>query len=188
MANSFRTSFQLQGGPELEAALLELGTVLGTKACRTGIKQAMKPVLDEIVNSAPINNVVQDGIHIKDCFKMKVSKASKKMLKNGSSTFLSCSVYTKGPANDYACAVEFGRNPYTATRDYLFHKKTNPYQVHIAEVQPNPFMRTALYKHAHSAAQAFIDITMAEIAKIAQNRNKIAQQKINAMYRRAQRP
>ncbi|WP_161785976.1 hypothetical protein, partial [Aeromonas lacus] len=166
---------------ELEAALLELGTVLGTKACRTGIKQAMKPVLDEIVNSAPINNVVQDGIHIKDCFKMKVSKASKKMLKNGSSTFLSCSVYTKGPANDYACAVEFGRNPYTATRDYLFHKKTNPYQVHIAEVQPNPFMRTALYKHAHSAAQAFIDITMAEIAKIAQNRNKIAQQKINAM-------
>ncbi|WP_421292957.1 hypothetical protein [Aeromonas veronii] len=188
MANQFTATFQLTGGPELEGALLDLGSVLGQKACRVGIKKAMQPVFDEIVSSAPINNIVQDGVHIRDCIKMKVSKPTKKMQRNGSDTFLSCTVYTKGPANEYACAVEFGRAAYTATRDYLFHQRTRPYQVHIAEVLPTPFMRTALYKHAHSASQAFIDITMAEIGRIAKNRNKIAQQKINAMYRRSQRP
>lgn len=180
-------TFQTAGGPELNQALKDIGSFLGAKAVRAGMKTACTPIFNEILNSAPVNTNVIDGIHLRDHIKMKLSKRTKKMQKNGSDVFMACSIYTTGPANAYACAVEFGRNAYSVQRDYLFHLKTSPYTVNIAAVQPNPFMRTALYKHAQTAAQTLIDVSMNEIQKISQNRNKIAQQKINAMQRRSQR-
>ncbi|MGE6114156.1 hypothetical protein ACLHZ0_20545 [Aeromonas salmonicida] len=188
MSNAYiQATFQTAGGPELDAALKDIGSFLGAKAVRTGMKAACKPILDEILNSAPVNTNVIDGVHLREHIKMKLSKRTKKMMLNGSDVFMACSIYTTGPANAYACAVEFGRDAYSAQRDYLFHIKTTPYTVNIAAVQPNPFMRTALYKHAQTAAQTLIDVSMNEIQKISQNRNKIAKQKINTMLRRSQR-
>jgi len=182
-SNTF--SFDIQGGKECEEALLEIGSVLGTKAARTALKKAMQPMFQEVVNSAPINTGAISGIHLRDCIKLKISGRTNKHRKQGSDTFLSASIYTTGPANDYACAVEFGRNAYVVERDTLFGRKTRRYKIHIGAVAPNPFMRTALYKHAQSTSQAVIDGIMDEIGRISANRNKIAQQKINAMYRRS---
>ena len=116
---------------------------------------------------------------------MKISGRTNKHRKTKSDTYLSATIYTTGQANDYACAVEFGRSAYTVERSHLFGRQTRKFKILIGEVAPNPFMRTALYKHYQSTTQAVIDGIMDEIGKISANRNKIAQQKINAMYRRS---
>lgn len=77
--------------------MLEIGSVLGTKAARTALKKAMQPMFQEVVNSAPINTGVLNGIHLRDCIKLKISGRTNKHRKQGSDTFLSASIYTTGP-------------------------------------------------------------------------------------------
>lgn len=180
-------TFSFTGGPELEAKLLGVGSVLGTKACKKAMREVLKPILQDIISSAPINNIVLDNVHLKDAFKIKVTARNNAMRKSGSDTFLRGYIYTKGAANAYATMVEFGRNGYRAERNSLFSRPTSPYTVDIAPVQANPFMRTAFYKHAPYAAQKFIDITEQEIQKIWNSKTKIANSYINKMQRKSAR-
>ncbi|ASX13079.1 hypothetical protein CK627_20955 [Aeromonas dhakensis] len=173
---SMTATYQTTGGPELSQALTDLGTVLGTKAARAGIKKAMKIVQDEVISSAPVNTVVINGVHLKDNIKIKVSKRTKKMQKKGVDTFLTCSVYTTKAVGAYACAVEFGRNEYSTMRNHFYGTPVSPYEVHVGAVQPNPFMRTALYNNAPQVAQTFIDETFNEIQKMAAKANRKSKQ------------
>jgi len=178
-------NFSITGGPEIEAGLLAMGTVLGTKATAKAMRQVLKPILQDIIQSAPINNVVIDGVHLKDAFKIKVTRRNNAMRKSGSDTFIRGYIYTKGPANGYATMVEFGRNGYTAQRNHLFGQHTSPFTVDIAPVQANPFMRTAFYRHAPQAAQQFIDLTQLELQRLWNTRTKTANSYINKMARRS---
>ncbi len=190
-ANTFQ--FDIQGGKEAEEALLEIGSVLGTKAAKAALKKAMLPMLQEVIDTAPINTNVISGsltgpnaaLHLRDNIKLKISGRTNKHRKSGSDTFLVGTIYTTPQVSDYACAVEFGRAAYVAERTQLFGKSTRRYKIHIGAVPPNPFMRNALYKMYQSVTQNVITGIMDEIGKISANRNKIAQQKINAMYRRS---
>lgn len=178
-------SFTFTGGPEIEAKLLQIGSVLATKAVRNAMRTVLKPILQDIIQSAPINNVIADGVHLKDAFKIKITARNNAMRKAGSDTFLRGYIYTKGEANAYATMVEFGRNGYTVQRNQLFGRNTKPYNVDIAPVQANPFMRTAFYRHAPHAAQKLIDEIDKEIQKIWNSRTKIANSYINKMAKRS---
>lgn len=178
-------SISITGGPEIIDGCLKMGTVLATKAMRKAMREVLKPILQDIIQSAPINNVVQDGVHLKDAFKIKIVARNNAMRKSNSDTFLRGYIYTKGNANAYATMVEFGRNGYTVERNSLFSKPTRPYNVDIAPVQANPFMRTAFYRHAPHAAQQFIDATQAELQRLWNSRTKTANSYINKMTKRS---
>lgn len=178
-------TFAITGGPQIEAGMLAMGTVLSTKATAKAMRQVLKPILQDIIQSAPINNVVVDGVHLSDSFKIKVTKRNNAMRKSGSDTFIRGYIYTKGPANAYATMVEFGRNGYTAERNQLFGNATRPFKVDIAPVQANPFMRTAFYRHAPQAAQQFIDLTHVELQRLWNSRTKTANSYINKMANRS---
>ncbi|WP_429098112.1 HK97 gp10 family phage protein [Aeromonas veronii] len=176
-------TFSITGGQEVIDGCLKMGTVLSTKAMRKAMRQVLQPILQDIIQSAPINNVVLDGVHLKDAFKIKIVARNNSMRK--SDTFLRGYIYTKGEVNAYATMVEFGRNGYTAERNSLFGKRTRPYNVDIAPVQANPFMRTAFYRHAPHAAQQFIDATQAELERLWNSRTKTANSYINKMAKRS---
>jgi len=169
-------TFSTTGGPEVSQGITDLGPILGFKAVRAAARKAMKIVQLEVINSAPVNTVVLDGVHLKDHIKIKVSKRTKKMQKKGVDTILTCSVYTTKVVGSYACAVEFGRNEYDVMRNHFYGTPVSPYKVHVPAVQPNPFMRTALYNNAPLVAQTFIDETFKEIQKIAAKANSNSKQ------------
>lgn len=181
-------TFSITGGQEIIDGCLKMGTVLSTKAMRKAMREVLKPILQDIITSTPINNVVQDGVHLKDAFKIKIVARNNAMRKSKSDTFLRGYIYTKGEVNAYATMVEFGRNGYTASRTHLFGNATRPYKVDIAPVQANPFIRTAFYRHAQHAAQQFIDATQAELERLWNSRTKTANSYINKMAKRSAKP
>jgi HK97 gp10 family phage protein len=184
--NNFQ--FDFAGYEQLEQMLTDAGSVLGTKAARAAAKKAMTVVLEDIKLNAPVDNNTTDGIHIKDSFKLKISKRTAKDRKAKNDTFLTASVVSHGPACGYIAQVEFGRAAYQTERDWFFHKRpVHKYQVDIAEVKPNPFMRTALYQNAQLVHEIVCQELLNELTKQAQNRTKIANQKINQMYNKARR-
>ncbi|PKQ78086.1 HK97-gp10 family putative phage morphogenesis protein [Aeromonas sobria] len=185
--NPMNFTHQITGFEDLDDMLTQTGTVLGAKASRKAIRKAMNVVLEEVRNTCPLNTIVQDGVHLKDGFKLKVSGRTAKLKRKGSDVFLAASVVTHGPIEQYAAQVEFGRSAFDTTHTMLFGKTAQPFQVHIGEVQPTPFMRTALYSRADEVTDLFLTELRKELETIAQTRNQIARRKMNAMYNRSRR-
>lgn len=185
--NPMNFTHQISGFEELDDMLTQTGTVLGSKAARKAIRKAMNIVIEEVRNTCPLNTIVQDGVHLKDGFKLKVSGRTAKLRKKGSDVFLAASVVTQGPIEQYAALVEFGRSAFDMTQTKLFGRDVSPFDVRIGEVQPTPFMRTALYSRADEVTDVFLAALKEELEFIAQNRNKIARRKMNSMMARARR-
>lgn len=180
-------TFSMEGFNDLNDMLCDLGTVLGKKATRKAARNAMKPVLQEVIDTAPVDSL-PDGIHLNESFKLSVSGRTKKLAKKGSDTFLVASVKTTGKeVNKYAALVEFGRQDYSVIKRSAYGKPTNPFEMNVGGFDPNPFMRTALSKHANQVVETFFQGLNDEIVRIQNNRDRIARSTIRCRERRAAR-
>ncbi|MGI2177901.1 HK97-gp10 family putative phage morphogenesis protein [Shewanella frigidimarina] len=151
----------------LNSMLLDLGGVLGKKAVRAAARKAMTPVLNEIKATAPYDAITQDGIHLRESFKLKVSGRTKRLQRKGSDTFLVASVMTANKeVEKYASLIEFGRREFTQRRTNAFGIKTDPFNVLVHASDPKPFMRPAMRKHADQVIDIFLTEVRAEIEKL----------------------
>ncbi|EGQ9960034.1 hypothetical protein FWP57_00875 [Vibrio cholerae] len=179
--------FQAAGFADVNDMLVELQAVLGKKAVRKAAKAAMQPVLNEVKSTSPFNDW-PDNVHLLDAFKISVSGRTKNNTKKGDDVFLSARVQTQGKAvEQYAALVEFGRADYTTSRTNAFGIKTRLYNVQMPQINPNPFMRTALNKHKEQVVNTFGTALVQEIQDIQSKRSRIAKNKINAKARKAKR-
>lgn len=177
----------MEGFNDLNDMLADLGTVLGKKATRKAARAAMKPVLEEVIKTAPVDNL-PDDVHLKDSFKLSVSGRTKKLAKKGSDTFLTASVKTSGKeVNKYAALVEFGRQDYSTVRRNAYGKPTKAYEVNVGGFESNPFMRSALAKHADQVVETFVQGLNDEIIRIQNNRDRIASSAIRCKERKAKK-
>uniref|UniRef100_UPI004048A22E HK97-gp10 family putative phage morphogenesis protein n=1 Tax=Shewanella sp. TaxID=50422 RepID=UPI004048A22E len=165
-------TFGLTGFDDLNKTLTELGGVLGKKAARAAAKKAMLPIKAEIERTSPFDNT-DDGIHIKENFKIKTSGRTKKHQKTGDDVFLKCSVSTSNKeVEQYAALVEFGYGGVTVTKTNAFGINTKPFSVAIKTIKANPFMRTALRNNAEKVANDFAQGLTDEIIRIVTNKAK----------------
>jgi HK97 gp10 family phage protein len=176
--------FSVLGFNDLNDKLAELGTVLGKRATRSSAKKAMLPVLNEIQQTSPFS-YVDDGIHMKEHFKLSISGRTKKNQKAGNDTFLTASVKTSNKeVEKYAALVEFGRGEFTTKRTNAFGVKTNPFNITVGKMKANPFMRTAMRKHSTQVATNFCSGLIDEIEKIAKRKEAKERSRIRAEEKR----
>ena len=165
-------TFGLTGFDDLNKTLTELGGVLGKKAARAAAKKAMLPIKAEIEKTSPFDSK-DDGIHLRENFKIKTSGRTRKHQKTGDDVFLKCSVQTSNKeVEQYAALVEFGRGEVNIERTNVFGMNTNPFKLKMKAIQSNPFMRTALRNNAESVADNFAQLLTDEIIKIVNNKAK----------------
>lgn len=81
-------------------------------------------------------------------------------------------VYTGKEANDYAVALEYGRQEFTVVRIHVFGRKVNPYEATMVEMKPNPYMRKALDDNKDSAVTIFMNELSTQIFKKAKAQKK----------------
>lgn len=165
-------SFGLNGFDDLNKTLTELGSVLGKKAARAAAKKAMMPIKAQIEQASPFNTT-DDGVHLKENFKIKTSGRTRKHQKTGDDVFLKCSVSTSNKeVEQYAALVEFGRGEVEVERTNAFGVNTNPFKVKMKAIQANPFMRTVMRNNAEQIANDFCEGLTNEIIRIVQNKSK----------------
>ncbi len=106
--------FKVEGLKELDAQLRALGDSLSKQVVRRTLKQLGKPIMDEAVDLAPIDNTRDDGPHLYEMIKISASLEAKhkRRLKNPQGTL---SVYV-GPSKKafHAHLQEFGTEHHAA--------------------------------------------------------------------------
>lgn len=170
----------------LDDLLLDLGTNLGQKAAKPAAREAMKPVLDEVIATAP-RDPTDDGLHLQENIKLRVGGRKKSDTKAGNNTFVRAEVYTKGAVNKYAAQVEFGRPEFVTERTMLFGKPTRLYKITVGEMKPRRFMSEALRNNATQVVDIFVDRLTLNIQKMIANKPKIARKTINSKYKQSQK-
>ncbi|MFM5339399.1 HK97-gp10 family putative phage morphogenesis protein [Aeromonas veronii] len=167
-------SWTVEGLKELDAQLLalaEMSTKASNRALKQAARKAMKPVHEQVVVNAPVDST-PDGIHIADNVKLKTSGRNRKDAKSGNSRIASAVVEISGPAVYYAKFVEFGRKEFMQTSTMLFGKRTNePFKRFIGDVEPNQFMRNALWDNRNTVVEIFKTQLAIEIEKAIQKIN-----------------
>lgn len=173
-------SFDVQGLQAFDEMIDGVGTVLGGKAMRKGLRKALDPIRQEVIRRAP-RDLGDDGVHIGDSIKIGVRKGNKR-----ESSALVGMVKTVGAeVNYYAALVEFGRYEYVTERTELFGRPTRLYKIKIGESKPQPFMRDSLRDTAEMAVDIFKTELASELSSIVQNKSSIAKKKINPASKKA---
>lgn len=169
------TKYRLLGFKELDTALKQLTEPKFRKAAlRRSGKKAMEPVLADAKRLAPTlkdkerNPHTESGL-LKNDIKMStrtnirpsVTKSNK--IRNSSRHELSVMVKTGKQTEDFALFVEYGREAFVITRTVTYGKQTKEYVTISPEVEPQPFMRPALYDNYDSTFKIFRDELAKEI-------------------------
>jgi len=64
-------------------------------------------------------------------------------------------IMTGKASEGYSIPVEYGRDEFIAVRTVVFGRDVAPYEVKIAKIKPQPFMRQALDNNSKSSIQIF---------------------------------
>ncbi|MFM2580638.1 HK97-gp10 family putative phage morphogenesis protein [Vibrio fortis] len=181
-------SFSLDGFNDLNDMLADMQSVLGKPAVRKAARAAMTPVLRDIEATAPYDALTDDGLHLREHFKLTVSGRKKTDTKKGNDTFLTARVQTSNKeVEQYAALVEFGRASFTTQKTNAYGIETKPFNVSVKATQANPFMRPAMNKNYEHIVNTFCSSLHDEITKSQSKRSKTAKSKIKCMERKAKK-
>ncbi|ENO1824018.1 HK97 gp10 family phage protein [Vibrio parahaemolyticus] len=181
-------STSMEGFQDANDMLADLQSILGKKAARAAAKQAMTPVLNEIQQTAPYDALTDDGIHLREHFKLSVTGRTARDRRKDNTTFLRARVQTSSKdVERYAALVEFGRHEFTTVKTNAYGIPTSPFSVTVKPTAANPFMRPAMNKHQDNVVDTFKTGIINEANNIAQNRNRTARSKIKVKERKAKK-
>jgi len=172
------TKIKTTGLKELEKALEKLWDPKFRRAAlRRSGRAAMKPVLDDAKQNAPIlqdteRNPAAEPGELRADIKMSarvninpsVYKSSGKVRKT-SKHELSVMVKTGKKSEDYALVVEYGREEFMVMRNIVFGKEVKPFWAPVAKLEPRPFMRPALDKNVTKVLDTFASVMEKEVEK-----------------------
>jgi len=132
--------FAVEGLAELERKLVKIGAEMGYPILRKASREAMKPVKEQMKQTAPVDDDPNraDGPHMRDKISLSVRKKGSRRSKNTAAT-------TKvGPAKAHsqkAIAAEYGNAKQTAT----------------------PFIRSALFDNRYKVVATFKQVLAAKL-------------------------
>lgn len=168
--------YRVLGFRELGFALDKLTEPKFRKAAlRRSGKAAMKPVYDDVKRLAPTlrddsrnpnvaKNILKNDIRISTRTNIRPSKTKSNKIRSTSKHELSVMVKTGKASEDFALVVEYGREAFVITRTVAFGKETKEYVTISPEVEPQPFMRPALYDNYSKVFKIFRTELEKEIA------------------------
>lgn len=139
-------NFDVQGLAELEKNLVKLGAEMGYPILRQASRAAMKPVKDQMKQTAPVNDdpARKDGPHMRDKISMTVRKKGSRSSK---STAATTQVGPTKVHSQKAIAAEYGTNgPNGATKQVA-----------------KPFIRPALFDNRHKVVDTFKQVLGAKL-------------------------
>ncbi len=178
-------TYGLEGFNDVNDMLCDLGLILGKKVARKSARNALKPVLSKIQQTAPVDNESESGVHLKDSFKISVSGRTKKDQREGNSKFLTAKVISSKEVGQYVAQIEFGRAEGTHTRTNVFGVDVDTYSVTQQARSANPFMADALESQSTQVFNTFSSGIIDEIGAIAQRKQRKARSVFRARERRA---
>lgn len=171
------TQYRLSGFKELDHALRGLTEPKFRKAAlRRSGKAAMQPVYDDVKRLAPTlkdssrnpnvaKNILKNDIKMSTRTNIRPSKTKSGKIRGSAKHELSVMVKTGKNSEDFALIVEYGRESFVITRTVVFGKQSKEYVTISPEVEPQPFMRPALYDNYDKVFKIFRTELEKEIAK-----------------------
>ena len=181
--------YRLLGFRELGFALDKLTEPKFRKAAlRRSGKAAMQPVYNDAKRLAPTlkddkrnpntaKTILKNDIRISTRTNIRPSKTKGNKIRESSRHELSVMVKTGKSSEDFALIVEYGRESFVITRTVVFGKDSKEYVTISPEVEPQPFMRPALYDNYDRVFKIFRTELEREIAKQAKKQAKFLKTK-----------
>ena len=177
MAIQRHSKVTVEGLDELEKALDAIcDDKFRKRYLRKAGKEAMKPVLVDAINNAPVlqntfNNPSATPGALKADIKMRTSvrltpyTKTGRLVKKQRLNELLVEVKTGKATEDYALVTEYGRDSFVTVRKTVFGKNAEPYKVRVAEIKPKPWLKPALYNNRHRVVATFKKILWEELLK-----------------------
>lgn len=176
--------YRLLGFKELGFALNSLTEPKFRKAAlRRSGKAAMQPVYNDAKRLAPtlkdkgrnpdvVSGILKNDIKMSTRTNIRPSKTKSGKIRTSSKHELSVMVKTGRQSEDFALIVEYGRDEFVITRTVVFGKDSKEYATISPSVEPQPFMRPALYDNYDRVFKIFRQELEMEIAKQAKKQAK----------------